>query len=62
MKLPLIIVVDDDVHVLRSMQRDVRNEYRDEYRVSAIESATDALELIKELKLKNETVALIISD
>jgi thioredoxin reductase (NADPH) len=62
MKLPLIIVVDDDVHVLRSMQRDVRNEYRDEYRVSAIESAIDALELIKELKLKNETVALIISD
>jgi thioredoxin reductase (NADPH) len=62
MKLPLIIIVDDDEHVLRAIQRDIRNEYRNEYRVSAIESVNDALMLIKELKLKNETVALIISD
>ncbi|MEP7141429.1 MAG: FAD-dependent oxidoreductase [Ferruginibacter sp.] len=62
MKLPYIIIVDDDVHVLRAIQRDIRNEYRDAYRVSATDSAKEALELIKELKLKNETVALIISD
>ena len=62
MKLPFIIIVDDDEHVLRAIQRDIRNKYRDEYRVSATESANEALELIKELKLKNETVALFISD
>src|ERR1044071_5523191 len=62
MKLPLIIIVDDDMHVLRAIQRDIRNEYRNEYRVSASESASQALELIKELRLKNETVALFISD
>jgi thioredoxin reductase (NADPH) len=62
MKLPFIIIVDDDVQVLRAIQRDMRNEYRDEYRVVATETATEALELIKELKLKNEVVAIFISD
>jgi thioredoxin reductase (NADPH) len=62
MKLPFIIIVDDDEHVLRAIQRDIRNEYRDSYRVSASDSANEILELIKELKKKNETVALFISD
>jgi thioredoxin reductase (NADPH) len=62
MKLPFIIIVDDDVQVLRAIQRDIRNEYRDDYRVAATESAAEALELIRELKLKNEAVALFISD
>jgi len=62
MKLPFIIIVDDDEQVLRAIQRDVRNKYHTEYRVSATDSANEAIELIKELKLKNETVALFISD
>lgn len=62
MKLPFIIIVDDDVQVLRAIQRDIRNNYNKEYRISAADSANEAIELIKELKLKNETVALFISD
>ncbi|MEJ2104629.1 MAG: response regulator, partial [Ignavibacteriaceae bacterium] len=62
MKQPFIIIVDDDEQVLRAIQRDVRNKYRNEYRISATDSANEAIELIKELKLKNETVALFISD
>ncbi|MFI5185759.1 MAG: FAD-dependent oxidoreductase [Chitinophagales bacterium] len=62
MKLPFIIICDDDVQVLRAIQRDIRNQYRDDYRIAATDSAVEALELIKELKLKNETVALFISD
>lgn len=62
MKLPFIIIVDDDEQVLRAIQRDVRKKYQNEYRVSAADSANEAIELIKELKLKNETVALFISD
>jgi thioredoxin reductase (NADPH) len=62
MKLPFIIIVDDDEQVLRAIQRDIRNRYHNEYRVIAAESGQEALELIKELKLKNETVALFISD
>jgi len=62
MKLPYILLVDDDIQVLRAIQRDVRSEYREEYKVAAAESALDALELIKELKLKNESLALVVSD
>ncbi|HEX6334459.1 MAG TPA: FAD-dependent oxidoreductase [Flavisolibacter sp.] len=62
MKLPFIILVDDDVQVLHAIQRDIRKEYREDYRVVATDSATEALDLVKELKLKNETVALFISD
>src|SRR5512147_776597 len=62
MKLPFILIIDDDVQVLRAIQRDVRNKFRDDYKVLATESATEALEALRELKLKNETVALFISD
>src|SRR5215203_3239984 len=62
MKLPLIIIVDDDIQVLRAIQRDVRNEYHENYRIVATDSANEALDLIKELKLKNESIALFISD
>lgn len=62
MKLPFIIIVDDDAQVLRAIGRDIRNKYREEYRIAATESALEALDLIKELKLKNETAALFISD
>src|SRR5678816_566652 len=62
MKLPFIIIVDDDVQVLRAIQRDIRNEYREDYRIAATDSANEALDLVKELKLKNESVALFISD
>ena len=56
MKLPYIIIVDDDTQVLRAIQRDIRNEYRDDYKIAATESAVEALEVIKELKLKNEEI------
>jgi thioredoxin reductase (NADPH) len=62
MKLPFIIIIDDDTQVLRAIQRDVRNKFREEYKVLAVESAVEALGAVKELKSKNETVALFISD
>jgi thioredoxin reductase (NADPH) len=62
MKLPYIVIVDDDPQVLGAIQRDIRSRYREDYRVVGTESAVEALELIKELKLKNLALALIISD
>ena len=62
MKLPFIIIVDDDMQVLRAIQRDVRNEFHANYRIVATNSANEALDVIKELKLKNDSAALFISD
>jgi thioredoxin reductase (NADPH) len=62
MKLPYIIIIDDDAQVLRAIQRDIRNEYREDYKVVATDSALEALDLVRDLKLKNDTVALFISD
>src|SRR3954464_13717199 len=62
MKLPYIVIIDDDPQVLRVIQRNIRSEYRKEYKVAATESAIEGLEVIKELKLKNDEVALFISD
>ncbi len=62
MKLPFIIIIDDDVQVLRAIQRDVRNKFRNEYKVLATESAGEAIKAVNELKSNNETVALFISD
>lgn len=62
MKLPFIIIVDDDAQVLGAIRRDIRNRYHEEYKIAATESAPEALELIKELKLKNDSLALLISD
>jgi thioredoxin reductase (NADPH) len=62
MKLPFIIIIDDDVQVLRALQRDVNSHYWNDYRIAAIPSGQETLELIAELKLKNEEVALFISD
>jgi len=62
MKPPYILLIDDDEQVLAALQRDIRSAYRNDYKVAATSSATEALDLIKELKRKHESVALIISD
>ncbi len=62
MKPSFIVLVDDDEQVLRSIQSDVRKRFREDYKIAATASANEALELLKELRLKNEAVSLIISD
>lgn len=62
MKLPFILITDDDQQVLRAIKRDVRNKFREDYKILAIESAEETLATVKELKTRNETVALFISD
>ena len=62
MKKPVIITVDDDPAVLKAVMRDIRSQYRKEYRIIGTESANEALNFIKELKNKGEEVALFLSD
>ena len=42
-KKPIIFSVDDDPQVLRSLKRDLRTEYKKEYRIISTASANEAL-------------------
>ncbi|GJM36188.1 MAG: fused response regulator/thioredoxin-disulfide reductase [Saprospiraceae bacterium] len=59
---PIIFSIDDDLQVLRSLKRDLRNTYKQEYRIISTESANEGLDALLELKKKGEVVALFISD
>ncbi|MEM7654814.1 MAG: FAD-dependent oxidoreductase [Bacteroidota bacterium] len=62
MNKPIIFSIDDDKQVLRSLRRDLRSKYKEEYRIISTESANEGLEALAELKKKGETVALFLSD
>ena len=62
MKKPIIFVIDDDKQVLQAIARDLRVQYNKDFRILSTNSATEALSYLKELKNKNETVAVFISD
>jgi thioredoxin reductase (NADPH) len=62
MKKPIIFTIDDDPQVLRAIERDLRRSYSKDYRVLSAGSGPEALESVKQLKLRNETVAMFISD
>ena len=62
MAKPVIWTVDDDPDVLRAVERDLRRHYGDRYRVISADSGTSALEATKQLKLRNEPIALFLVD
>ncbi|MEM6699864.1 MAG: FAD-dependent oxidoreductase [Bacteroidota bacterium] len=61
-KKPIILSIDDDEQVSRSLRRDLRNEYKKEYRIISTTSAKEALESLKTWKQQGEVVALFLSD
>src|SRR5437879_6885219 len=62
MPKPILLSVDDDSDVLRAIERDLRSQYGAEYRVIGSDSPEDALNLLKQLKLRNDSVALLLAD
>ncbi|MEL6698565.1 MAG: FAD-dependent oxidoreductase [Bacteroidota bacterium] len=61
-KQPIILIVDDDPTVLKAVRRDVRNKYKQDYRIMATSSANEALETIQALKKERQVIALFLSD
>ncbi|MCV7098850.1 FAD-dependent oxidoreductase [Mycobacterium palustre] len=59
---PVILTVDDDPAVSRAVARDLRRHYGEEHRIVRAESAGEALDTLKQLKLRGETVATLIAD
>jgi thioredoxin reductase (NADPH) len=54
--------VDDDPAVLGAIERDLRRQYRADYRVMKAESAAAGLDTAKELAARNTPVALFLVD
>jgi thioredoxin reductase (NADPH) len=62
MAKPILLSVDDDTDVLRTIERDLRSQYGAEYRVIGSDSPSRALDLLKQLKVRNDNVALLLAD
>jgi thioredoxin reductase (NADPH) len=62
MAKPNILTVDDDLEVLQAISRDLRTEYGDRFRILQANSGASAIQTLEQLKLRNETVALFLTD
>src|SRR5437016_3358821 len=62
MPKPILITVDDDPDVLRAVERDLRKQYADRYRVVRADSGATALQSLQTLKTRNDAVALLLVD
>ncbi|WP_336882013.1 FAD-dependent oxidoreductase [Rhodococcus globerulus] len=59
---PAILSVDDDPGVSRAVVRDLRKRYGEKYRIIRAESGDQALETLREMKLRGDAVAVIVAD
>jgi thioredoxin reductase (NADPH) len=59
---PVLLSVDDDSDVLRAIERDLRSKYGGDYRVIGSNTPEDALDMLKELKVRSDSVALLLVD
>ncbi|MEV7202405.1 FAD-dependent oxidoreductase [Streptomyces griseoluteus] len=58
----VLLTVDDDPGVSRAVARDLRRRYGASYRVVRAESGPSALEALRELKLRGDSVAVLLAD
>jgi thioredoxin reductase (NADPH) len=59
---PAIVAVDDDPVVAAAITRDLRGRYSDNYRVVRATSGREALAVLARLALRDQPVALIVTD
>jgi thioredoxin reductase (NADPH) len=57
-----IVTVDDDPGVSRAVARDLRRRYGDTYRIVRSESGEQGLEALREMKLRGDSVAVLLAD
>ncbi len=59
---PAILTVDDDRNVSRAVARDLRRRYGEAHRIVRAESGEEALETLREMKLRGDQVAVLLAD
>jgi thioredoxin reductase (NADPH) len=62
MSNPIILTIDDEPAVLNAIERDLLAHYHGRYRIVKAGSGADALRAVKELKRRNEALALFLVD
>ena len=62
MKRPILLAVDDDISVLEAVVQDLRRQYGSTYRVVRAGSGQAALDTLLQLKARDESIALLLSD
>jgi thioredoxin reductase (NADPH) len=62
MPSPAILTIDDEPEVLRAVERDLRRKYGKDYRILGADSGAAALDLLKQLKERGDSVALLLAD
>jgi CheY-like chemotaxis protein len=59
---PAILCVDDEVAILKSLRRQLKQAFQDTYIYESAESAEEALDVIEELQKGNIGTIVIVSD
>jgi len=59
---PVLLTVDDDPGVSRAVARDLRRRFGQDYRIVRAESGPQALEALRQIKLRGDTVAVVLAD
>ncbi len=62
MPKPVIMSVDDDPQVLAAVERDLRQHYKNDYRIVKAGSAREALDAARQLKQRGTPIALFLVD
>jgi thioredoxin reductase (NADPH) len=57
-----ILTIDDDASVSRAVARDLRRRYGEGYRIVRAESGAQALDALREMKLRGDEVAVMLAD
>src|SRR3989440_6067258 len=57
-----MLTVDDDPAVSRAVARDLRRRYGEEYRIVRASSGAEALDTLREIKLRGGRVAVLLAD
>jgi thioredoxin reductase (NADPH) len=59
---PVLLTVDDDAAVSQALTRDLRRQYAQRFRVVRADSGSQALEILRDLRLAEEEAALLLAD
>jgi thioredoxin reductase (NADPH) len=62
MKKPYILAIDDDVSVLRAVERDLKAKFSPTFRVLGVDSPQKALGTVRQLATRGDRIALFLVD